>query len=121
MASAARKIYEESETDSPDEIQIENIVDEKVPGWNQSDASHQVSQKSIDEIRIHLGECTKIIAASDFTQEEKAQISGLLQVCEQLIELPAPKVGLIKQVLGWLRDIAAIKELVDEILKHLDL
>ena len=118
IAAAVQGVYAANETEI--DAGSENSIVGQASQWNQPDISHQIDQQSIDEIRTHLSECIKIISASNFTQEEKSQISGLLRVCEGLIDLPTPKVSLIKQVLSWLRDIAAIKELVDKILEHLD-
>jgi len=56
---------------------------------------------------------------SELSQSEKSQVIGLLNICEKAVELPIPKLGLIKRVLGWLKEIKDLAPLIEAIYKIL--
>ena len=98
----------------------DNDVNDGGQIWSRQESLEPIQTDVVELVLKQLSECKSRISSSEFTQEEKAQVLGLLEACRSLIELPSPKLGLIKKVLGWLRDIATIKELVDQILAALD-
>ena len=105
--------YAESKFSSTSDHKVETDL------WRKPDVSRDLSTATVSKVKKNLAECIKIIAESDLSQEEVAQIHGLLRICEQILELPTPKISLVKRILLWLRDIAAIKDLVDQILEYL--
>lgn len=126
--SAKGLIYVETELELPHSV-IAQYADSKdssvfsqkaeANSWRKPDVSGDLSTATVSKVKKNLAECIRIIAESDLSQEEVAQIHGLLRICEQILELPTPKISLVKRILLWLRDIAAIKNLVDQILEYL--
>ena len=107
--------------DGIDWIQSGSQFDPNLPAvsdlWNEPDSIVLDNHSAVGQVRMHLSQCIVIIGLSQFTQEEKSQIVGLIRICEQIIDLPTPKVGLLRKVLGWLKDVKDIAPLVEFILK----
>lgn len=88
-----------------------------VDSWKEPDRGQALNVKTLDEVRSHLTHCIVLINESKFTQEEKAQIVGLLKICQDIIDLPTPKLGLLRKLLSWLKEIKELAPLVEFILK----
>ena len=61
--------------------------------WNTPDTVQNISAIGINQCREHFALALKIIATSDFSQAEIAQIRGLLKACDDILELPTPKIS----------------------------
>tara|TARA_R110001592_G_scaffold254265_1_gene517681 strand:- start:357 stop:1310 length:954 start_codon:yes stop_codon:yes gene_type:complete len=88
--------------------------------WRTSETLSTISYVAIEGCRSHIAEALKAIVVSDFTQEEKAQIRGLLKICDDALDLPNPKISLVKTVLGWLKDVREISEYIEAIWKFIE-
>ncbi len=88
-----------------------------VDAWDRPDGDRLMSITAIGTVQGYLRQCIILIDASEFSQEEKAQIVGLIRICEQLVDLPTPKLGLLKRILGWLKEVKDLVPLVEAILK----
>lgn len=88
--------------------------------WNTPDTVQNISAHGINQCREHLAQALKVIATSDFSQAEIAQIRGLLKACDDILELPTPKISLVKKILEMLRGIREIAEHVEFIRDFLD-
>ncbi|QPQ55749.1 hypothetical protein IC614_03935 [Allosphingosinicella flava] len=88
-----------------------------VDHWNEPDATAPVSQVKLATIRFHLGQCVKLMVESDLSQSEKAQVLGLIKICEDIVDLPTPKLGLLKRILGWLKEVKDLLPLIEAISK----
>ena len=84
--------------------------------WKNDDPS-PLTVQGVEKVVFHLGQCVTLINGSSFSQEDKAQIIGLLKICQQIIELPNPKIGLLKKLLGWLKELRELTPLIELILK----
>ena len=104
--------YSESRGSNPFELIAED--------WRSPDKLGAISATAISEIKGHLAECIKLIAQSELSQEEKAQVHGLLKICEDIIDLPTPKITIIVRVLRWLREIPEIADLVQRIIEYFE-
>jgi len=89
-----------------------------VDAWNEPDHIN-ASQSDLNSIQFHLSQCITLILQSELSQSEKSQVIGLLNICEKAVELPIPKLGLIKRVLGWLKEIKDLAPLIEAIYKIL--
>ncbi|MDE2436563.1 MAG: hypothetical protein KGM49_09910 [Sphingomonadales bacterium] len=90
-----------------------NITD----SWNKPDGEQTLTVSAIQSVQQHLRQCIILIDATDFSQEEKAQIVGLIRICEQIVNLPTPKLGLLKRILSWLKEIKELLPLIEAALK----
>jgi len=85
--------------------------------WKQNDSGQALGSAIIGKVNYHLSQCVILINGSDFSQEDKAQIAGLLRICQQIMDLPEPKVGLLRRILGWLKEIKDLAPLIELIFK----
>lgn len=85
--------------------------------WASERIGISLSAANAETVRLHLGQCIVLISTSKFTQAEKAQIIGLLRICEQIVDLPAPKLSLLRRILAWLKEIKELVPLVEAILR----
>lgn len=104
--------YSESRGSSPFELIAQD--------WRSPDRLGAISATAISEIKGHLAECIRLIAQSELSQEEKSQVHGLLKICDDIIDLPTPKITVIVQVLRWLKEIPDIANLVERILNYFE-
>ncbi len=81
--------------------------------WNTPDTVQNISAIGINQCREHFAHALKIIATSDFSQAEIAQIRGLLKACDDILELPTPKISIVKRILEMLRGVREIAEHVE--------
>ena len=88
-----------------------------IQNWRQSPNEQALSNSTTNQVTDHLGRCIILINASEFSQQDKAQIVGLLKICQQIVELPEPKIGLLRRVLGWLKEIKELAPLIELIFK----
>lgn len=88
-----------------------------VDAWDKPDGDRAMSVNAIATVQGYLRQCIILIDASNFSQEDKAQIVGLIRICEQLVDLPTPKLGMLKRILGWLKEVKELIPLVEAILK----
>ena len=90
-----------------------------VDSWSKPDNSIVLTASASDQIRVHLSQCLLLLSSSNLTQEERAQVAGLIKICEQILELPTPKLGLLKRILGWLKEVNELLPIIDAALKLL--
>ncbi len=88
--------------------------------WRSPDRLGAISATAISEIKGHLAECIRLIAQSELSQEEKSQVQGLLKICDDIIDLPTPKITIIVRVLRWIKEIPEIADLVERILSYFE-
>ena len=88
--------------------------------WNTPETVQNISANGINQCREHFARALKIIATSDFSQAEIAQIRGLLKACDDILELPTPKISIVKRILEMLRGVREISEHVEFIRDFLD-
>lgn len=88
--------------------------------WNTPDTVQNISAIGINQCREHLAHALEVIATSDFSQAEIAQIRGLLKACDDILELPTPKISIVKRILEMLRGVREIAEHVEFIRDFLD-
>ena len=88
-----------------------------IDSWSMPDVGATLTVSSAEIVKLHLGQCLTLIAASNFTQEEKSQIAGLIRICEQIVDLPTPKLGLLRRILSWLKEVKELIPLVEAVLK----
>ena len=67
--------------------------------WNQPDWLGEISQKDIDEIKILLRKILETLQGMEFNQQEYAQASGPVRASHELIEMPRPPLGKLKELL----------------------
>lgn len=104
------KIFGEEDTSPPN-------LKERADQWRKPDSIEILSASSVIEVRSHISQAMQIIAESQFTQEEKAQIRGLLQICENILDLPVPKIGFLRRLIEMMRGIKEISEIIETILR----
>lgn len=88
--------------------------------WNESGARVGISAKNIEHAKVLIAKAIVIISQTELSQSEKSQISGLLSICDQILDLPTPKLNILKRLLSLLRSVKDIKnivELLQEIVK----
>lgn len=92
---------------------------ETVPTWKFPDTPKRLNVKSVELAKLRVADAMHVITTSQFTQEEKAQILGLLKICEQILDLPTQKVGLLRKVVDMLlgiKEIAGIIKAVKDVI-----
>lgn len=87
--------------------------------WRKPDQMGELSATGISKIKGHLAESLKLIAESELSQEDKSQIYGLLKICEEILELPTPKLSLLKTILRWLKGVTEIADLIEKISEYI--
>ncbi|MCH9052252.1 MAG: hypothetical protein IIA72_14415 [Proteobacteria bacterium] len=90
------------------------------PQWSQPDSSKKLSVSAVEQIKEYITECIILISRSELSQADKSQISGLLKICDNFLDLPTPKLGLLKRILISLRSIKELTDLIDKILGYLE-
>ncbi|MDP1626932.1 hypothetical protein [Parvibaculum sp.] len=83
---------------------------------DESKATTRLSYSSIDQIKGLLGECIQLIAVANLSQQDRAQVQGLLKICDNILDLPTPKLSLLREILLWIKEIPEIAESVQKIL-----